>query len=335
MGTVVMIKGDDITLVSQAVQDAVRQLLGDGDRSLMVEEVGEDHYVREGADPDLAPLVNAAHTPPFLTEKRIVIGRHLGLFTKGEQVAPLVRWLEDPLDSTDLVLVWEKGSNSTRLGAVPKSLKDAIAKRGGTEVDASPTGKSRRALLDQQMADAAVRLDASARALIADRLGDDVGRLRSIVEALLSTFGSGAPLAADDIDPFLGEAADVPPWELTDALDNADIAVALDRLHRMMSGGDRHPLQVLATLHAHYQRALALDGAPVSDERGAAELLGIKGSTFPAKKALTLTRRLGSARIRQAMLLLAEADLALRGASAVEPEAVMEVLVARLARMGK
>lgn len=330
-----MIKGDDITLVSQAIQDAVRQLLGDGDRSLMVEEVGEEHYSRDGGEPDLAPLVNAAYTPPFLTEKRIVVGRHLGLFTKGEQVVPLIRWLEDPLDSTDLVLVWEKGANSTRLGAMPKSLKEAIAKRGGTEIDATPSGKSRKALLDRHMAEASVRLDGSARALIADRLGDDVGRLRPIVEALVSTFGAGAPLTASDVEPFLGEAADVPPWELTDALDNGDIAVALNRLHRMMSGGDRHPLQVLATLHGHYQRALALDGAPVSDERGAAELLGIKGSTFPAKKALTLSRRLGSARVRQSMLLLAEADLALRGASAVEPEAVMEVLVARLARMGK
>lgn len=333
MGSVLMIKGDDSTLVSQAVQDAVRQMLGGGDRSLMVEEVGEEHYVRDGAEPDLTPLVNAAHTPPFLTEKRIVVGRHLGLFTRAEQVASVVRWLEHPLDTTDLVLVWEKASSSTRLGAMPKALKDAVVKAGGTEIDASPAGKGRRALLDRQMAEAPVRLDASARALVADRLGDDVGRLRQIIEALVSTFGDGAALGSNEVEPFLGEAADVPPWELTDALDQGDIATALNRLHRMMSGGDRHPLQVLATLHGHYQRALAIDGAPVTDERGAADLLGIKGSTFPAKKALALSRRLGSDRVRQSILLLAEADLALRGASAVEPEAVMEVLVARLARL--
>ncbi len=330
-----MIKGDDLTLVAQAVQDAVRQLLGSGDRSLMVEEVGEEHYGRDGGEPDLTPLVNAAHTPPFLTEKRIVVGRHLGLFTRAEQVVELVRWLEDPLDSTDLVLVWEKGSSSTRLGAVPKSLKEAIAKRGGTEVDASPSGRGRKALLDRQLADAPVRLDSSARSLIANRLGDDVGRLRQILETLVSTFGPGAALGADDVEPFLGQAADVPPWELTDALDSGDIATALDRLHRMMSGGDRHPLQVLATLHGHYQRAMALDGAQVVDERAAADLLGMKGSTFPAKKALTLSRRLGPERVRQSMTLLAQADLALRGASAVEPEVVMEVLVARLARIGR
>jgi DNA polymerase III subunit delta len=334
VGSVQIIKGDDATLVAQAVQDAVRGLLGDGDRSLMVEEVTEDHYLGDG-EADLAPLVNAAHTPPFLTEKRIVVGRHLGLFTRAEQVAPLVRWLDDPLDSTDLVLVWERATGSTRLGTVPKSLKEAIAKRGGTEIEASPSGKGRRALLDRQLADAPVRLDGSARAAIAERLGDDVGRLRQILETLVSTFGEGAALGAVDVAPFLGEAADAPPWELTDALDGGDIATALDRLHRMISSGDRHPLQILATLHGHYQRALALDGAPVADERAAADLLGMKGSTFPAKKALTLSRRLGVDRVRQAILLLAEADLALRGASAVEPEAVVEVLVARLARLGR
>ena len=333
MGSVVMIKGDDITLVSQAVQDAVRQLLGDGDRSLMVEEVGEEQYARDGGEPDLAPLVNAAHTPPFLTERRIVVGRHLGLFTKGEQVVPLVRWLEDPLDSTDLVLVWEKGSNSTRLGAVPKSLKEAIAKRGGSEVDASPSGKSRKALLDQQMADAAVRLDGSARALIADRLGDDVGRLRPIVETLVSTFGTGAPLTASDVEPFLGSAGGVPPWDFTDAIDGGDTGKALVLMGRMIHGGERHPLQIMAILHGHYGKLARLDGVDARSEADAAQAMGIKPG-FPAKKALGNYRRLGGGGVLRAMQLLAKADLDLRGDTDLDAEIVMEVLVARLSRLG-
>ena len=61
----------------------------------------------------------------------------------------------------------------------------------------------------------------------------------------------------------------------------------------------------------------------------------MKGSTFPAKKALTQSRRLGGPKVRQATRLLAEADLALRGTVAWPPDMVMEVLVARLANLAR
>jgi DNA polymerase-3 subunit delta len=60
----------------------------------------------------------------------------------------------------------------------------------------------------------------------------------------------------------------------------------------------------------------------------------MKGSTFPAKKALTQARRLGSLGVAEAIRLLAEADLDLRGFERVWPdELVLEVLVARLSRL--
>jgi DNA polymerase-3 subunit delta len=88
----------------------------------------------------------------------------------------------------------------------------------------------------------------------------------------------------------------------------------------------------MATLHSHYARMLRLDGAGARSEKEAAEVLGLRGSTFPAKKALNGARALGSPGVRRAITLLAESDLALRGAQAWSNELVMEVLVARLAR---
>jgi DNA polymerase-3 subunit delta len=77
---------------------------------------------------------------------------------------------------------------------------------------------------------------------------------------------------------------------------------------------------------------LRLDGAvDVTDERSAAAALGMTGSTFPARKALLQSRRLGHAGIARAILLLADADLALKGTIDWPPELILEVLVARLA----
>jgi len=331
-----LIKGDDLSLVAQTLQAVVKELVGSGDRSLMVEEVGEAHYAPDGADAELTPLVNAAHTPPFLTERRVVVGRNLAMFTKGEQVAGLVGWIESPLDTTDLVLVWEKSANpNIRGGAVPKALKEALKAAGAREIDAAPKGKGRSMQMSEKLADAPVRLDGAAKAAIASHLGDETGRVQSILDSLVSAFGEGARLGKHDVVPYLGQASDVPPWDLTDAIDNGNIGVALENLHRMLQGGERHALQVMATLHNHYQKALALDGASVGDEKAAAALLGMKGSTFPAKKALTLSRKLGSDRTSRAMQLLAKADLDLRGLSAIPADTIMEVLIARLAHLSK
>ncbi len=329
---VILVKGDDPSLLAAAVRAKVQELVGDGDRTLMVDELDADRYENDAGTADVGPLVDAAQTPPFLTDRRIVVGRQFGVF-RSDDLAPLLAYLADPLDTTVVVLAWERGPKpGDTLPAVPKKLLDAIARAGGEVVDTSPgKGKERKDWLAEQLAGAAIRLDAGARALVLDHVGEDAARLPSILSNLEAVYGPGASLRAADVEPYLITRGDVAPWDLTDAIDRGDVALALDRLHRLMEGGERHGLQIMATLHSHYSRMLALDGAAVRDERAAAQVLGIKGSTYPAKKALEQGRRLGSARLAEFIGLLAQADLDLRGAKAWPDELVMEVLVARLA----
>jgi len=75
--------------------------------------------------------------------------------------------------------------------------------------------------------------------------------------------------------------------------------------------------------------------SPVTGEKDAARLLGMKGSTFPARKALGQARKLGHDRVVEAVGLLADADLDLRGGKAWPDGLVLEVLVARLARLAR
>jgi DNA polymerase-3 subunit delta len=101
----------------------------------------------------------------------------------------------------------------------------------------------------------------------------------------------------------------------------------------MMGAGDRHPLQVMAVLHNHYARLARLDGVDARSEAEAAEAMGIKPG-FPARKALNNYQRLGGGGIQRAIQLLAQADLDLRGDRDLPADLVMEVLVARLSRLG-
>jgi DNA polymerase-3 subunit delta len=85
-------------------------------------------------------------------------------------------------------------------------------------------------------------------------------------------------------------------------------------------------------LNRHYGSMLRLDGASVTSSGEAAALLGSR-SEYTAKKALEQSRRLGSERIARAIMLLAQADLDLRGRTGLPETTVLQVLVARLSRL--
>jgi DNA polymerase-3 subunit delta len=230
-----------------------------------------------------------------------------------------------------LVLTWESG-------AVPKRLADGLKAGGGDVVETSP-GRNAKAWVGEHLDQSGLKFDAAARELLTTHLGEDVGRLRGLLETLVSTFGPGAKLTGDDIAPYLGDEGALAPWALTDAIDQGAIPVAIDRLHRIMGAGERHALQIMSSLHGHYTRMLALDGLNARGEKEAAAALGIRGSTFPARKALEQSRRLGHDKIAQAIGLLARADRDLRGERAypreVADELVMELLIARLANLSR
>jgi DNA polymerase III subunit delta len=313
-----LLTGSDESILRGSVTDLVHRLVGDGERSLMVDEF-------EGDDYELRSVVDAAQTPPFLTAQRVVVARGVGRFNSDE-LAPLVAYLHDPLVTSELVLV---GGG----GRLAKALTDAVKAAGGTTTSTDPPqrARDRQSWIVDHAAAAGVRLSAPAAAAVAARLGEDVGRLDGLVATLAATFGATRALKPEDVEPFVGEGGGVPPWELTDAIDGGDTAGALDLLQRMSGAGGRHPLQLMAILHTNYVRLARLDGAAAASESQAAEVLGIKG--FPAKKALTQYRRLGGDGVRRAIDLLAGADLDLRGRRDLDPEVVMEILVARLSRL--
>ncbi len=318
---VYLVKGSDEVARAEHVRALVARLIGPG------QLIGVDSFT--GDEYGIGELVIAASTVSMFGD-RLIVARNLGRFASGE-LSGLVGYLASPSPDTTLVLVWEKGLGSgARLERVPKKLSDAIAAAGGEIQDASiPGGKGRAMWVDDQIDDSGVRLSRAARARIIEQLGDDVNRLDGILRVLSATFAD-AEIQVDDLEPFLGEAGSVPPWELTDAMDKGQVQVAMGNLRRMMVGGERHPLQIMASLRTHFERMLRLDGADVRNEKEAAALLGMKGSTFPAKKALAQSQKLGPDRLRRAFHLLSEADADLRGRGGQPPEVVMETLVARL-----
>jgi DNA polymerase III subunit delta len=319
-GAILLIKGDDAVLRDDAVRLLIHAAADGEDLSLGLDDIGGG-----GEDYDVAIAVDAAQTPPMFTSKRVVVVREVGKINT-EGVEALLNYFAAPCPSSRMILV--AGGGTT-----PRKILDAVKRIGGIIDTGVPTGKARAGWLDERLADAPVRLDRRAVQLLSDHLGDAVSRVDGILSVLAAVHGQGAKIGVDELEPFLGEAGGGAPWDLTDAVDRGDAGAALDQLRRQL-GGDKHPLQVMASLTAHFSKMLRLSGSGIRNENDAAAALGMTGSTFPAKKALTQCTKLGPANVARAVQLLAEADLDLRGRRDLPGEVVMEVLVARLARLG-
>src|SRR3954449_6648386 len=184
---VYLVRGDDPVLTGDAVRDLVSVLVGDDDAAFAVEDLSGDDY-------EVAAVVEAAQTPPFFGNRRVVVARAVGRFS-AQDVAPLVSYLADPLPTTALVLVGGGGQ-------MARGLLDAIKKTGHVLDAGAPSGgKARQSWLASQLKGAPVDLDSAAAALLTTHLGEDVGRLPSILELLTAAYGDGAKVGEDELLP--------------------------------------------------------------------------------------------------------------------------------------
>ena len=337
MARIFLISGNDPSLLLQEVRAAVSACLDGGNPDHTLIRLEAEDY-QEGDDYKLSALVTAAATPPMLEPHRVIEARHLGLFGNKKDLEDLYEYLENPMETTDLVMVWEKAAHQQRLPNLPKKLKDAVIAAGGKVISASrPSGaRNVREWFQTQIQISGLPLDQSAVNLMQDRLGEDYGRLKSVLDSLAGAYGAEAEkaLSAEDVRPYIGEGGSVPVWELTSALSKGDGIESISCLKRRLSAGE-HPLAIMAFLTNHYMRQMRLDKGGGSGTSGlspaaAAKELGI--SEYPAKLAIEESKKLGTKKLAKIFELLNKADKDLKGQSALEGDLIMEILIARIAQ---
>jgi DNA polymerase-3 subunit delta len=319
-----LITGEDPALVAEALAGLLPELIGKADRSLVLEDFS-------GEDLDLGVVVDACRTPPLWSDRRVIVVRDAGGFGP-EQLLVLASYLEDPMVTTRLVVTAGGGALPAKF--VNAFKRSPVAKIVTTDVDS----KQAHGWVTERLARAPVKLVPAAAALVESHLGEDLNRLSALLATLETAYGPGARISTDELAPYLGQPGSVPPWDLTDAIDRGETEAALKLLHRLVGGpGGRHPLVVMAILHRHFGNILRAQSPAITSEAQAAAAIGIAKdrSTFPARKALDAARRLGPNGSGNAILALADAELALKGKLDWPPELVLEVLIARLCRLSR
>ena len=310
------ILAEDEALVANETAQLVADLLGDRDASLVLEE----HRAERGTEFEVGPVIDAFLTPPFLIDRRIVLVRGAGNLT-AEPAKALAHALAEP--PTGAVLILAGGG-----GTLPAPLKKAVKAAGEIIEIATRTGGQRKSYLDEHLRAGPVRLNAQARVMLTDHLGEDLSRLPGLLETLAAAHGEGVTIDVAMLQPFLGKQGSVPIYELVDAIDAGKTDAALKIVARMMGPGGMSAHVVMASFDNHFSQLAQLDGADVASPADVASLLGI--AEYPAKKLWGLRSAIDPDVIRTALGLIADADLDLKGVSGLDERMIVEILVARL-----
>ncbi len=312
-----VVSGDE-TLIGLELTALVDRLVGDNDRSMMVED-----FDLADAGTQVGLVADALGTMPLFTERRVVVLRNVH-GAPADVLEPVVAAIAGRVDEVDVV--------ATVTGRQPKAFADVMKKASAESIGASVgTGKNDRlGRVEVQLVEAGLSYSPEVPQMIVRWLGEDHSRLAGLVQTLVSTYGENAKLVRSDVDLFLGGAGSVAPWDLTDAIDAGDTSGALVMLHRFLADGT-HSLQVLALLANRYGQMMKLDGRGVRTGADAVAILG--GKEFPARKVLEQYQKLGSGGVARAMSHLAAADVDLRGGKDWPDVLVLEVLVGRLCQL--
>ena len=318
--------GDDPIARIKESNVVVDEILGSNDRSLALESFDlSDSDSDDGRNEIIDRAITSLMSPPFLTEIRVIVIRDIGGATK-ENIDPLVKYFQDMTQTSYLVMVQGGGRI---LPTLTKAFKPISIQRG-QQSEQIPEMYARLVRENK------FKFEPGVREAIFSRVADDRSKLDAIFSRLISTFGKGAEISVKAISPFLGEAGTGPIYELANYICSGNSQSALETVSRLMNSTSitsikaMHPLQIVSLLANHFRKLAILDSPDINNKDDAHLALGSKGKPYGSQKLWELSRRLGSKRILQSIIELGNADVSIKGETAIDGQIVIELLVISL-----
>jgi DNA polymerase-3 subunit delta len=282
-------------------------------------------------------IVAACNAGSLLGDSRLVVvadvdgrpddrGRLVGGWKKAD-VDAVVAYLASPAPGAVLCLVAQALKRDSPLAK-------ACGKAGAVlEWEVSKTK------LDQWVADEfrrhGVKVEREACHELVHLVGDDKLALAIEVDKI-ATWAGGEPVGVDEIRQLAVAAADRPPWDLTDAWGDHDLAAALaiveEKLERNAIPRRAQAALLAGSLAAHLTRIrqltrLAREGLRPREAAGRLKL-----HPFRAEKLARQAEGFSPEELDDATIRLARLDHALKGGSRLSPDLELQLAVADLAR---
>jgi DNA polymerase-3 subunit delta len=250
----------------------------------------------------------------FAAEARLVIVGPVDKW-KAADVKAVAAYLESPAPATVLALVAAELKADSPLGK-------AVAKFGQVLAYSVPK-RNLQGWVAEQFRAAGARAEPDACAALVQLVGEDLHGLASEVEKL-ATWAGGEPIGEREVEALVAPTAELPTFALTDAWGRRDVAAALDASETIFEREakprrDTAP-RLAAALGGHVARvrrcqALAAEGVRPRDAAATLKL-----HPFYAEKLFGQAANFSEDELRDALVRLAELDLALKGGSRLAPD---------------
>ena len=181
-----------------------------------------------------------------------------------------------------------------------------------------------------------VLLSPSSADMLVELIGAELGLLDQELAKLALVAGDDRKVTPELISSSVGGWRAKTAWEMLDAAVDGHVSEAMLQLDRLLSSGEQ-PIGILGQISSSLRRFAAATRMVIQAETakrrtGLREVLEQAGvRSFALQKAERQLRRLGRHRGAQLYRWLLQADLDLKGESAMPPRVILERLILRLA----
>lgn len=250
----------------------------------------------------------------FAAEARLVIVGPVDKW-KAADVKAVAAYLESPAPATVLALVAAELKADSPLGK-------AVAKTGQVLAYSVPK-RNLQGWVAEQFTAAGARAERDACAALVQLVGEDLHGLASEVEKL-ATWAGGEPIGEREVEALVAPTAELPTYALTDAWGRRDVAAALDASETIFEREakprrDTAP-RLAAALGGHVARVRRCQALAAERVRPRDAAATLKLHPFYAEKLFGQASNFAEDELRDALVRLAELDLALKGGSRLAPD---------------
>jgi DNA polymerase-3 subunit delta len=310
---VYLVCGEDELAVKEAARVVEKAALGSSPTDFDV-----DRFELGAAEPER--ILGALGTRPMWGERRLVVVRcPKGLDKDGSDL--LLPAVKEAVPFSTLLVV--AGKVDLRLGFV-----GAVKKAGGLFAMSPPTAREVPAMLVDRAASDGFRLERDAAALLVETVGSDLLALQTTLTKLYAYVGERTTIRREDVEVSVERTREEVIWDLTEAVGQRNLTLALVTLGGMLDHGES-PVGAVAMIARHFRDLWRIRGLLASgvSEGGLGD--AAKMHPFRAKKLAVQARQFSEPQLERAMERLFVTDRALKS-SKLADKLIVERLVFEL-----
>ena len=321
---VYLVLGEERVLADRAVK-ALRTKVLEG----AIADFNEDVVTAGEASVDRA--LSAARTVPMMAARRFVLVRSVERWEARDGEAPsssespldrLAAYAEAPSDTTCVVLVASKLDGRRRIVTQ--------GKKAGFVVNCDALDDGALAMyIEAEVAARGSTIAPGVARLLAQIAGPELGYVTDAVERVTLYAGPGAAVTEDAISEVVVRVREASVFALVDAVGRRDRGRALAALADVFDPRDRG-LPLLGLLAWSVRQLVKFEAATRGGARPEDAAKAAGAPPFKARELAAQIQKLPAAELERWLLLLADADLALKGSKRA-PSAVLETLVLAMA----